>query len=64
MLRAIADTAGQGWGINEEIGGMVGYRAMLVPGHVSVAGDGAEFTVKLINALGDTVFTKTLTPEG
>lgn len=33
-------------------------------GHVSVAGDGSEFTVKLINALGDTVFTKTLTPEG
>ncbi|QCU78206.1 alkaline phosphatase [Citricoccus sp. SGAir0253] len=24
-----ADTAGQGWGINEEIGGMRGYRAML-----------------------------------
>ncbi|SDB86192.1 alkaline phosphatase D [Raineyella antarctica] len=32
-------------------------------GHVAVAGDGAEFVVSLVNANGDTVYTKALIPE-
>jgi alkaline phosphatase D len=32
-------------------------------GHVDVAGDGSEFTVKLINANGAVQYTKTLTPQ-
>ncbi|WP_202931785.1 alkaline phosphatase [Kocuria marina] len=32
-------------------------------GHVNVAGDGSAFTVRLINANGTTVYTRTLTPQ-
>lgn len=32
-------------------------------GHVNVAGDGSTFTVRLINANGTTVYTRTLTPQ-
>lgn len=32
-------------------------------GHVNVAGDGSEFTVKLINANGKVQYTRTLTPQ-
>ena len=32
-------------------------------GHVSVAEDGGEFTVQLINANGRAVYKRTLTPE-
>ncbi|MGO2003216.1 alkaline phosphatase D family protein [Arthrobacter rhombi] len=32
-------------------------------GHVKVAGDGSEFTVKLINALGQVQYSRTLVPE-
>ena len=32
-------------------------------GHVNISGDGREFTVRLINANGTTVYTRTLTPQ-
>ncbi|WP_270238476.1 alkaline phosphatase D family protein [Kocuria marina] len=32
-------------------------------GHVNISGDGSAFTVRLINANGTTVYTRTLTPQ-